>query len=125
MESISAFFVPGLIFLLTLVSGVWLSHSGKPLNDGVFAIHKLIALGGVITLTLQLFNAFYDTGSQSPILALILLAGGCVAALFATGARMSLGSLGYAIMHMLHTLVTVGLVVVLAITLYLLAGIGS
>jgi hypothetical protein len=38
----------GLLFLLTLASGVWVSHSGKPINVVIFTIHKLIALATVI-----------------------------------------------------------------------------
>jgi hypothetical protein len=34
----------GLLFLFTLISGFWLSKSGKPINVTIFTIHKLIAL---------------------------------------------------------------------------------
>ena len=36
--------IPGIVFLLTLASGLWLSRSGKPLKAAIFIVHKLIAL---------------------------------------------------------------------------------
>ena len=36
--------IAGLLFVFTLLSGVWVSHSGKPINTVIFTIHKLIAL---------------------------------------------------------------------------------
>jgi hypothetical protein len=46
----------GLLFLLTLASGVWVSHAGKPINMVIFTIHKLIALATVIIVAPTVFN---------------------------------------------------------------------
>src|SRR5271157_2139763 len=48
MDVASKFITPGILFLLTLAFGLWLSHSGKPLNTVFFTAHKLIALAAVI-----------------------------------------------------------------------------
>ena len=36
--------VAGLFFLFVLLSGIWLSRKGRPLNVGISTVHKLISL---------------------------------------------------------------------------------
>jgi uncharacterized protein YneF (UPF0154 family) len=45
--------LPGLLFLLTLATGVWLSRSGRPLNTLI-----LIVAAGLCVLTLFISGAF-------------------------------------------------------------------
>lgn len=61
MDAITKFTIPGIVFLLTLASGFWLSRGGKPLNGVIFNIHKLIALGAVVATAVQLFKLL-ETG---------------------------------------------------------------
>jgi ribose/xylose/arabinose/galactoside ABC-type transport system permease subunit len=55
VETLTKFIIPGIIFLLTLVFGIWLSNSSKPYNGILFNIHKLIALVAVIVTTMQIY----------------------------------------------------------------------
>jgi hypothetical protein len=49
METISTKLIAaGILFLLTLISGVIVSHSGRPLGVGLVTIHKLIAVGTIV-----------------------------------------------------------------------------
>jgi NADPH:quinone reductase-like Zn-dependent oxidoreductase len=64
METASKFIIPGILFLLTLAAGVWLSQSGRPLNTLIFTVHKLIALAAVMTTTVQLYGLLKGTGVQ-------------------------------------------------------------
>ena len=41
METLSKFTAPGVVFILTLIFGFWLSSTGKPYNGVLFNIHKL------------------------------------------------------------------------------------
>ena len=41
----SEMFYTGIFFLLMLLSGFWVSRSGKPYNSFIFNIHKFIGLG--------------------------------------------------------------------------------
>lgn len=38
----------GMLLILTVVFGMWLSSIGTPINSGLFNVHKLIAIGFVI-----------------------------------------------------------------------------
>jgi len=48
MDTPSKFTLPGILFILTLAFGFWLSSAGKPYNGFLFNFHKLIALSGVV-----------------------------------------------------------------------------
>ena len=97
MDIISKFAFPGIAFLLTLVFGVWLSLSGRPYNSIVFNIHKLIVI-------------------------LIIIAGICVAALFASGGFMSIGNLNQQNMLTIHRIALALVIIASAMTVYLLNG---
>jgi hypothetical protein len=96
-------FIPaGILYLLTLAFGLWLSHIGKPYNGIIFNFHKLIALGGVILTVIQVVRILKNTHTEALIIGLFLVAGLCVVALFATGAFMSIGKPDIAILKPVH-----------------------
>lgn len=88
MEYLSRFFLPGGLFLLTLASGLWVSHSGRPLSTVLITLHKLIALGGAVTLGIQ-FARLLKIAMPTLAVAMLAVAAVCVLALFATGAFLS------------------------------------
>ena len=81
----------GLLVLLTLVSGVWLSHSGKPYNSMIFTIHKLIALATVIIIGVNVYHLLRAMdGNTLVTLSVIAVSGLLFLALFISGALLSL-----------------------------------
>ena len=81
----------GGLLLLTLVSGVWLSHSGKPFNSLIFTIHKLIALATVIIIGTNVYHLFRAMdGNTLVTLSVIAVSGLLFLALFVSGALLSL-----------------------------------
>lgn len=122
METFSQFITPGIILLLTLGFGFWLSLSGKPYNGLLFNIHKLIGLAAVVLMAIQIYQAFKTTQPQALIVILLILSVVCVLALFATGAMLSIGKLDYGLMLTIHRAAMVLLPIVLAATIYLMNG---
>jgi hypothetical protein len=47
----------GLSFVLIFLSGIWLSHLGKPYSTGVFTIHKLVGLAVGILLVVMVVQS--------------------------------------------------------------------
>ena len=89
MGPAAKFVTPGVLFILTLGFGFWLSRSGKPYHTLIFNVHKLIALAAVVVTAIQIFNAL-KIGEEQPILiVLVIVIGLCAVALFVTGALMS------------------------------------
>ena len=92
----------GLLFLLTIGAGVWLSYSGKPYNTLFFTIHKLIALVAVIFTAILIFNLFKNMEIKSFLISLIIVAGLSIVALFISGAFLSIGNVPYVLVKTIH-----------------------
>ena len=45
-----------LFFLFIILSGFWLSKSGRPFNSGILTIHKLISIGAVVFLAITIYQ---------------------------------------------------------------------
>jgi hypothetical protein len=119
MDVLTQFITLGIGLLLTLASGFWLSRVSKPYNDMIFNIHKLIALGTIILTAYQLNKLLKNSEVQLLSIALIVLLGILILALFTTGALMSLEKLSYEAMHAIHRFVPIFLVICLACIPYI------
>ncbi len=82
--------IPGSLFLLTAGFGFWVGRLGKPYNQILFNIHKLIALGAVILSGRRIFGMNHLAGFPLFVVLLISITVLCVIALFASGAIMSI-----------------------------------
>ncbi|MBK9603626.1 MAG: hypothetical protein IPO36_17575 [Anaerolineales bacterium] len=102
MDVLSNFLTLGIVFLLTLAFGFWLSRAGKPYNGVLFNIHKLLALAAVIVAVFEIRKTLQGDGATPFYGVLIALTGVSIIALFATGALMSIGKLNYAVSLTIH-----------------------
>ncbi len=116
----SPLILPGVLFLLTVAFGFWLSHLGKPYSGILFNLHKLIALGMVVLAVVQLAGLLKNAGSLAAIIALLTLAGMAVIALFASGALMSADKLSYTSMLTIHRIGPAAFFLAMAAVTYLL-----
>jgi len=87
---ITKLIVAGALFLVTLISGVIVSRSGKPLSIGLVTIHKLIAVGTVVLIGVAV-NQLYKTADGKVFLeiSLMVVSGILFLALIATGALLT------------------------------------
>lgn len=120
MSALAKFMLPGIVFLLTVALGFWVSHSGRPYNGILFNVHKLLALGATVAAVVQMVRSLKAAHSTALIVVLLVLAALCVVALFASGALMSMGKLEYTLMRAVHCVAPVVLVVTMALVVYLL-----
>ena len=120
MDMLSKFIIPGILFVLTLAFGFWLSQLGKPYNGILFNIHKLIALGVVVMAVIQMAPTIKTLAPLSLIALCLLLAAICVIALFASGALMSAGKSDYALLLLIHRIGSVVLAIDLGLVTYLI-----
>jgi hypothetical protein len=118
MDGLNKLILPGIILLLTLVSGVWLSRAGKPLNGLLFNIHKLIALAAVVLNAIQIAAIIKGTSPQAILIILMAASAVTVVVLFASGALMSIGKLGYNLLHTFHRVATLIFLLSLAGIIY-------
>lgn len=110
----------GMLFLLTIGTGVWLSNLGKPYNTLIFAVHKLIALAAVIITTFLIRILLKNVEIKTVIVTLIIVSVLFVLALFISGALMSIGIAPYSLLKTVHSLVTILTAGTTAIVFYFL-----
>ena len=120
MDTFSKFTFPGILLVLTLAFGFWLSSAGKPYNGILFNIHKLIALSGVIYTSWQFFQWMKIADASLALTILLVVTALCVITLFASGGLLSAGKLDYALMMLIHRIAPVALVVGLGLVMVLL-----
>jgi len=82
--------VAGILFLFTLISGVILHHSSRPLSIGLVTVHKLIAVGTAV-LVGMVVNKLYKTvdGKVFIEIGLIVISALLLLTLIATGALLT------------------------------------
>lgn len=91
METITTKLIAaGILFILTLISGVIVSNSGRPLSIGLVTVHKLIAAGTVVVIGMAV-NQFYKSadGKLFIELSVIVISGILFLALIASGALLT------------------------------------
>lgn len=120
MDILSKFTTTVILFVLTLAFGFWLSRLGKPYNGILFNIHKMIALGVVIFTVVQ-FSKTMNVANLPLLIVMLIVAGLCVVALFASGALMSMGKLDYNFTLTIHRVAPVLAVIAMGGVIYLLS----
>lgn len=118
MDALTNSLTPGIFYLLTLVFGFLVSKKGKPYNVPLFNVHKLLALGSVILVIIQLSKLSLSIESQALLVSLLFLSGVWVIALFVTGALMSIGKPDYKTVLTLHRIMIVALAIFIALSVY-------
>lgn len=68
MSFASRFIVSGILFVITVVSGMWLNKIGRPLNPYLFTVHKIAALVIIILVSLALYSIRQYFGDDSIVL---------------------------------------------------------
>lgn len=121
MDILSKFFIPTIGFLVTVAFGFWLGKIGKPYNGILFNIHKLIALGTVILVAVQVYKILKEGGIQAMLVISTTSAAICVLALFASGAFLSIGNVKYETAKLIHNIAFAGAIIAAGSSIYLLS----
>ena len=122
MNIITKIIISGLLFLIAIVTGLWLSNSGKPLNTLIFTIHKLTALA-VVIFAVILFRSLLNNIETNIIIVSMLIAGGLlVLFLFISGVLLSLGKPVNNILLTIHRVIPILTVITIGMTIHLLVG---
>ncbi|MGC9383497.1 MAG: hypothetical protein ACP5D6_02710 [Kosmotogaceae bacterium] len=111
----------GMLLILTVVFGMWLSSIGTPINSGFFNVHRLIAIGFVI---FGFFGFRYllknSTDVESIITLFIIIAVVSVVILFVTGGLLSFDKFTNKLTLTIHALTPIVTAFSTIMALYLL-----
>ena len=113
--------VSSVLFLLTLVSGVAVSKAGRPLNSGLFAIHKIVAVSMIIIIIIAA-RQFFKSGNTAVLLELttLILTGLFFLSLVVTGGFLSFEMALPSVVLKVHQVAPVLFLATSVLTVYLL-----
>lgn len=109
----------GLLLLLSIIFGIWLSNLGRPLNTFIFSIHKLLALATVIFAGIVVYNLHNNLEINAISIILIVLMAIFFLALFVTGIFLSFEKPLPGSILIIHKIVSALTLLVAIISVYL------
>ena len=110
------------LYFLAIASGIWLSHTGKPLNPAILIIHVFLGLGTIIFTSFVLWNLLQAQTITTGILVLSISLAALILGLITSGIVLSFDR-GYNNQILrTHNITTILGIIVSSITIYLLAG---
>lgn len=110
----------GLSFFFIFGSGIWLSLSGRPLNGGIFAIHKIVSLGVGIFLIITMYKLNQAAPLGMTTWIAIVVTGLCFLGLVVSGSLLSFDKSMTVTILRVHQILPILTLVSTAICLYLL-----
>jgi hypothetical protein len=110
----------GIFMAITIVVGIWLGQSGKPYNNFILTIHKLIALVNIVFAVFLFINIYKTATVGSFLILLTISAGLSILALLATGAIMSIKKASTTLLRVIHILATILVSASAIVILYLM-----
>jgi hypothetical protein len=110
----------GLLYLLPIGTGIWLSNSGRPLSTLFITVHKLVALATVVLTSMLFWRLLKHVQVGAPLIGLMIASAVFVIALFATGALLSTGKPANNLLLMIHRIAPVLLALSTGAEAYLL-----
>lgn len=111
----------GLLLLLSIIFGIWLSNLERPLNTFIFAIHKLLALATVIFAEIIIYNLHNNIEINGISMTMIVLIAMFFLALFVTGIFLSFEKPLSGSVLIIHEIVSALTLLIAIISIYLLA----
>lgn len=110
------------LYFLAIASGIWLSHTGKPLNPVVLMIHISLGLGTVVFTSLVVWSLLQIETITAAIMILSISLGALIVGLVASGIILSFDRGNNNQYLRTHNITTILGIIVSTITIYLLAG---
>ena len=110
MNSASLILYASGAFIVTVILGFWLGRLGKPYQEVLFNIHKLLALAAVVLVGLEFSHLFKSRDIHSELILLMILIALLVISLFASGALMSLDKGNFKLLQWSHRIAPIVLI---------------
>lgn len=110
----------GLLFLLIIISGIWLTKTGRPYQNIVFNVHKLISLLTVVLGAIMVYNLQKGLEISGLATSLMILAGIMFIILIITGGLLNLDKPFYDTLRIVHRVLSPLSIILTIIVFYIL-----
>jgi heme A synthase len=114
----SKLIIAGVSFLLILLSGFWLSGTGRPLNSILLTVHKLISVAAVVYLIVNVIKVHRTTPLSPFEIGLSLASLLFFLVMVATGGLLSTAKTMPVFVHKIHQIMPYVVILTTSITLY-------
>jgi hypothetical protein len=122
MNTLTArFLVSGLLFVLSVVTGIWLRSSGRPFGDLLFTSHKLSAVATVIIIGWSAYRIYKVGDLPGPSILAVAITGTLFLVLAVTGALLTFDKLASQVALRIHQIVPALAMASMAASIYLLS----
>jgi hypothetical protein len=116
----SKILISGVFFIFILLSGFWLSHLGRPVNTILLTAHKLISIGAVVFLAINIYRIHLVTPLSSLQIAVSVGTILLFLVMVVTGGLLSVDKVMPEIVHKIHQFTPYLVILSTAATLYFL-----
>ena len=110
----------GLLFVLIILSGIWLTRTGKPYPSILFNAHKLISLTGAILAGIVAYQLQKSIEASTGLRTIIIITGACLLVLIITGGLLNIEKSIYPILRIIHRVLSPLSIALLTLTFYFL-----
>jgi hypothetical protein len=121
MSMVLQIVIAEVLYFIAIASGIWLSHTGKPLNPGILIIHVFFGLGTVIFTSFVVWNLLQDQNITTGILVLSISMAALIVGLITSGILLIFDRGYNNQIFRTHNITTILGIIVSTITIYLLA----
>ena len=109
----------GILFLFIIISGIWLSKLGRPLNNAIFSIHKLIAIACIILTVVTLLGFYKNADLIEYENIFLIISSSLLLISFITGGLLSFDKFGIPAIILIHKISPILLTISILFTLYI------
>lgn len=112
--------ISGLLYILAIISGIWLSRKGEPYNTALINIHKLLSLISLVIIAIVFTKLRKYAELNSLEMFLLIITGLFCILSIVSGALLSMDQSFPKIVLNIHKYVPILLTISLIITIYIL-----
>ena len=109
----------GLLFLLMILSGIWLTKTGKPYNPVLFNVHKILSLAAVVLAGIQAYALFRQVDTGSLEATLLILAAALFLVLIVSGGLLNEDFRIHDLLRIVHRITPVLAIAITGVLFYL------
>jgi hypothetical protein len=110
----------GILFLLIIISGIWLTKTGRPYQNNVFNAHKLISLLAVVLGTIMVYNLQKGMEISALTTSFMIIAAILFIVLIITGGLLNLDKPFYDTLRITHRILSPITIILTVVVFYFL-----
>ena len=106
-----------ILFILMIVSGIWLAKTGKPYDATLFNMHKFLSLIAVVVTGILAYNLYRAGAFPQVVLLLMFIAAVLFLVLIVSGGLMNTNTAAHQLLQVVHR-ITSGAAIILSVLVF-------